>query len=98
MRTMTIFPAYDVRENLMETNVRKLHTDGKWYLMLIKTGSVYPVDEGLKHTFLKNVYMAILWGIINPELKEPMGQDIFLLDPNQQSEEERLIPTFYKPL
>jgi len=86
------------------TNIRKLHTDGKWYISKIffdgkrsvaTDDNIYLFRQESMNHFLSSVYNFQLLGIIDTTLRLDNdfyhGNDrVFVLDKNQDSEEERI--------
>lgn len=81
------------------TNVRKLGIDNKWYSCCIMRKSVLKVTtfvelnifrESCLSIFLNDVYNFQLFGIINHGMQALDGTELYVLDKNQDSEEERI--------
>lgn len=88
------------REDVLEyyaqvsTYLRKQHTDGKWYLQYFFNSSKGNTKEAYSwclEDFQRNIYNAQLFGKVIPEAKTHFGP-LFILDEDQRSEEERLLP------
>jgi hypothetical protein len=89
------------------TNVRKLHTDKKWYLSKIsftRKKEIITDDDNVIflfrqesiNYFLLNVYNFQLFGVVNTNLKldNEYDNEAFILDENQDNEEERIKKLF----
>lgn len=79
---------------MLFTQLRKKHR-GKWYLQKFiryHTGALNMDDLCRSlHLFNADIYKAILFGKINPNVKHPnTDEPLFPLDPDQRSEEERI--------
>lgn len=74
------------------TNLRKLHKDGKWYKCYIQKTYMSTTSDLNKFSsdFISFVYDSIILGLVVPELKLLSNEDMFIIDRNQISEEERL--------
>jgi len=86
------------------TNIRKLHNDGKWYLSKVyfdgrkdisDDNSIFIFRQESMNHFLSSVYNFQLLGIVDTNLRLDNdfyhGDDkVFVLDKNQDSEEERI--------
>lgn len=79
------------------TELRKQHTDGKWYRWVIRYTQEDVMAHTIKDATMDNVctvygmaYEAMLFGVIDPSLKTDKGLDVFELDPIQESEKERV--------
>jgi hypothetical protein len=75
------------------TKLRKKHTDGKWYKQTVLNYSAGPTPDSISwcvNEFNWNVYLALQYGIVIPDLKHSTGEFLFELDEDQRSEEERL--------
>jgi len=84
----------------VESKVRKLHVDGKWYKSLFvreyrEYRSIEPnmLAYHNYHNFLYDVYVFQLFGKVDPGLEDAYGEPVFELDTDQRSEEERLLKT-----
>ena len=95
------YPDIIVKESSIDvgvfTTLRKYH-EGKWYLWeFVKKTYVEHLDrnqviaerEHLLNQLHEEVYMTIILGVVQPELISHQGL-IYRLDPNQESEEDRL--------
>lgn len=82
-----VYPKYTYENKVYRTYVRKLHED-KWYLFPVM------VSNADLPYFLKQVYLCILFGIIDIELIDLNGNEIYKLDENQEEESHRLMPIF----
>lgn len=78
---------------LLDTAVRKQHTDGKWYLnRFIKrraTEDVLGAEMCIKE-FQIELYHWQLFGKVSPDSRDLFGNPMQPLDEDQRSEEERL--------
>jgi hypothetical protein len=104
-----IYPSIEIISHTIEgvgttmsfdTTLRKKHR-GKWYLWKINRIWSYKYDFDLNtplKIFHAEVYNVIILGKINTSLVDMDGNKIFKLDPNQQSEEERLSQFMKLPL
>jgi hypothetical protein len=78
------------------TRTRCKNDKGKWYLSYVY--NQYQIEEG-KSTdiaisqFIANCYKSILFGLASEDVINLEGDPIFELDPNQESEEIRIINT-----
>lgn len=85
-----VFPDFARSEStsgsIVYTRVRKKHR-GKWYLVLIIVGG--DGDSSMKRLF-KEVYLFMLFGKIQSELKTIQGIRLYEKDEIQISEEERM--------
>lgn len=98
----TIYPNIDVKEATVEeftitrkhirlfTRIRKLHTDGKWYLMNVIKEGVNMKYEDIFNQFIKEVYNYQILGIVSTRVNDIFGNPFCELDIDQRSEEERL--------
>jgi hypothetical protein len=82
-----VYPRYTFHNGIYRSYIRKLH-NGVWYLFLLKCHST---DINY---FLKQAYLCILFGQVETELKDINGNDIYQADENQETEQERLLPSF----
>lgn len=100
-----IYPLISAHENTVEkdgkistyislfTSVRKLHTDGKWYFIRIRSNGNFDnqVPPAFYEKFYLDVYMNLILCIIIPEgINTGAGTIEFPLDPDQTPEDERL--------
>ena len=72
------------------TKIRKLHTDGKWYLMNIMKHGVDMKHEDMFNLFIKEVYNYQILGIVSTDVTDSEGNPICELDLDQRSEKDRL--------
>lgn len=76
-----------------KTYLRILHTDGKYYLQqhyvsFVKEPSM---EEGAEYRyFINHMYIATKFNVVDLNAIAPDGTLLFMLDPDQISEEERL--------
>lgn len=93
-----IFPNVTLRTDskngaIIETYIRKQHSDGKWYLNHVCQVVEKNLDTAsMLNRFMRDCYLFLLYGKIVPELEIPLlpGVKVFKLDECQTSEEERL--------
>lgn len=72
------------------TRLRTLYDDGKYYLSLI-VYRVYAKDfEQAVKMFIHESYIHVKFTKVSPEFIAPDGNPLFILDPDQRSELERL--------
>lgn len=76
------------------TTLRVLHTDGRYYLQRHYYNFLPPPapmknDNHIKY-FINQMYIATLFTKVDPNIVAPDGTQLFLLDPDQRSEMERL--------
>ena len=101
---MNLIKVYGGRETLkMDTYLRKKHR-GKYYLWHFHKDRDISSDPGKRENdilteieqFYGEVYRTLIRGKIAPKAIDPRAFDrsIFELDPDQQSEEERLTPEY----
>lgn len=74
----------------LSTKIRKLHTDGKWYLMNVVKYAINMKYEDVYKLFIKEVYIYQILGIVNTDIVDSQGVAICKLDTDQQSEEDRI--------
>lgn len=90
----TYFPSLDISPNRIKTTLRKKHTDGIWYdwEFICYGNQEMALQQILMdlQQMLMDIYYAILWGKINPDLKDVHGESIFKKSDNQDSEAKRL--------
>lgn len=96
---MPIFPMIESRRLgntlSLETVLRKKHR-GKWYLWRFYRNAY--VKEGTQNQsaamtgFMRDIYMAMLYGKIDTKLKYKDGSKIYKLDDNQMDEKLRMRP------
>jgi len=82
-----IFPEFIEQDGFFETDLRFLSEDG-WYFSKVKY-------RGDITGFIKEVYIVIIMHKYSPELKSVIGQPIYTIDTNQESEISRLINTYF---
>ena len=92
--TTPYFPDYysEIREGkiLFACNVRHEH-GGKWYKNLHVIRGYTHIGDNIFRAFLKQVYLDIKLGKIDPSIKRPNGKPLYPVDSIQISEEERLL-------
>jgi len=85
----------------LKTLVRKQHTDGLWYFVRVATQFEYDPSIPPLHRvgsmnqeldlFLREVYKAILFHVVDPDLRRDRdGTLVYTVDPDQRDERERL--------
>lgn len=98
-----IFPNITIHESentgvskyVIETYVRKKHTDGKWYLnhvVAMSEGNGREDRNNAIQIFIRECYMYLIVGKINLDLYVPVlpGVPVFKIDDCQLEEEDRL--------
>lgn len=79
--------------------VRKKHTDGNYYLTEVKRSiKIPPGKEQIKSVFIRQmlnefnfmVFMYLIYSPVKPMAKNLNGAPIFVLDPNQMDDLERV--------
>jgi len=79
-----------VNKTKLSTKIRKLHTDGKWYLInVVKYGTNMKYEDIFK-LFIKEVYNYQMLGIVNTDILDSQGVVVCELDTDQQSEKDRI--------
>jgi hypothetical protein len=83
----------------VETNLRKLHSDGKYYLTNfirydeVKDEHHNVVVQKTMAAIIHEVYLFLMFGRMNVNLVSGNGEPLFTPDTNQRSEEYRLLGT-----
>ena len=76
------------------TILRKEH-ESVWYkehhLVILETFISEEVHERIRKDITHKVYLSILFGVVDPEWRNGLGELLWEVDKNQQSEKERLI-------
>lgn len=70
-----------------------MHTDGKYYLQqhyytFVKEAGME--EESPYKYFINQMYIATKFTVVDPDAIAPDGNHLFMLDPDQRSEMERL--------
>lgn len=88
----------------VRSTVRKLHTDGKYYLTDVYksyqlTDDTRPLKAKIIHQLFRQfnfmVYMMLIHSAVQPELKNPLGWPIYSEDPDQTPDIERVYSEDY---
>lgn len=98
MEKTTLYPEIDVIKTsgtaiTLLTHIRHLH-EGKWYLQVLTRDGVVRSNADMiteLSIFHNQVYLALNLTIVDLESTDLFGDSAFQLDPNQESEKERLI-------
>lgn len=80
------YPNYSELNGTYQTYIRK-EKDGIWYKMLVKCQEDLPC-------FFSACYMFIIFGQVNLDVKDIEGTSIAIIDEDQRTESERLLPIF----
>lgn len=105
-----IYPNIEIKQTIIEqtvkfnlfTTLRKIHSDGKYYLINFSRYSEYKIDrednsdvESFKiatlNQFHSEVYFKNAIGSPMPYLRDQMGNPIDVMDENQETEKDRII-------